>query len=385
VSTGKLPPTNLSGPAAWRANDLAVKPDVWKSTLNALEVAELEHAAQRFLHSTSDIGSMSAAAFALPNLSHRLLKLKQKLLHGNGVELIRGLPIENYSLEFAACIFCGIGAHLGSARSQNAQGHILGHVRDIGARSADSNTRIYQTNERQTFHTDSADVVGLLCWNKAKVGGESLLVSAVSIYNELQARRPDLVPLLFEPIATDRRGEVPEGAKPYVMIPVFSWHHSYLTVFYQRQYIDSAQRFADAPRLTPAHVEALDLFDELANDASLHFRMQLEPGDMQFVYNHSQLHDRTGFEDWAEPQQRRHLLRLWLSLEGDRPLPECFKERYGSIEIGNWQRIPNAQLSTHTCPGIHASIGRYSIFLIGTIVPISIGEQSVPCECCAAF
>jgi hypothetical protein len=35
----------------------------------------------------------------------------------------------------------------------------------------------------------------------------------------------------------------------------------HLTVFYQRQYIDSAQRFSDAMRLTPDHVAALDMFD----------------------------------------------------------------------------------------------------------------------------
>jgi hypothetical protein len=63
--------------------------------------------------------------------------------------------------------------------------------------------------------------------------------------------------------------------------------------------------------------------------------MDLKPGDMQFVYNHTQLHDRTAFVDWPEPARRRHLLRLWLAIPGDRPLPECFRQRYGSIEIGN--------------------------------------------------
>jgi hypothetical protein len=67
----------------------------------------------------------------------------------------------------------------------------------------------------------------------------------------------------------------------------------------------------------------------------MHVRMRLQPGDMQFVYNHAQLHDRTGFVDWDEPENRRHLLRLWLSAPGDRELPKVFEQRYGSIEIGN--------------------------------------------------
>jgi hypothetical protein len=213
--------------------------------------------------------------------------MSQKLLHGIGVEVIRGLPIQSYSLEFAAAIFCGLGAHLGSARSQNAAGHILGHVRDIGADPNDPNARIYQTNARQSFHTDSADVVALMCLQDAKEGGDSLLVSAETIYNEMRATRPDLLSLLFDPIATDRRGEVPEGMKPYMTIPPLSWHDGRLTVFYQRQYIDSAQRFPEAMRLTPEHIEALDYFDELANDPDLHIKMRLIPGDMQFVYNHA--------------------------------------------------------------------------------------------------
>ena len=83
-------------------------------------------------------------------------------------------------------MFYGLGAHLGNARMQNAQGHILGHVRDLNLRSDDPKVRIYQTSERQTFHTDSADVVALLCLNKAKSGGESLLVSAVTVFNEMR-------------------------------------------------------------------------------------------------------------------------------------------------------------------------------------------------------
>ncbi|NNM34760.1 MAG: hypothetical protein HKO53_16915, partial [Gemmatimonadetes bacterium] len=164
---------------------------------------------------------------------------------------------------------------------------------------------------------------------------ESLLVSALTIYNRMREARPDLLALLFEPIATDRRGEVPEGGDPFMTIPVLNWHAGHLTVFYQRQYIESAQRFPAAPRLTEAHMEALDLFDVISNDPELHLRMRLERGDMQFVYNHSQLHDRTDFVDWPELEHRRHLLRLWLSPPGDRELPDCFRQRYGSIEVGN--------------------------------------------------
>ncbi len=330
-----VPNTPITGPASWLGPNMAKAPENWLRQLTLDEVTDLESAASHFLSLDCDIGEISKEDFPLNQFDCYIDALREKLLHGIGVEVLRGLPTDTYTQKFMATVFCGIGAHIGSARSQNAQGHVLGHVRDVGADANAPNSRIYQTSARQTFHTDSADVVGLLCIRGAQEGGKSLLVSAMSIYNKMLDERPDLLPLLFDPIATDRRGEIPEGAKPFMEIPVLNWYEGKLTVFYQRQYIDSAQRFSDAMRLTDKHVEALDLFDSYANDLTLNFAMQLQPGDMQFVYNHSQLHDRTGFLDWPDPKMRRHLFRLWISVAGDRPLPDCFKERYGSIEIGN--------------------------------------------------
>ncbi|NRA15512.1 MAG: TauD/TfdA family dioxygenase [Oceanospirillaceae bacterium] len=331
----QLPDSALKGPSAWLGEEMARHPERWLTHLAKAEIIELENAASKFIKSGKNIGELNRQNFNLATLGPRFAELRESLINGIGFEVIRGLPIKGYDQKMAATIFCGIGAHLGKARSQNAQGDVLGHVRNIGADAEDTHTRIYQTAARQTFHTDSADCVGLLCLKKAKLGGKSLLVSVTSIYNKMRASRPDLLALLCEPIATDRRGEIPEGAKEYFEIPVFNWYQGKLTGMYQRQYIDSAQRFPDAKRLTAAHIEALDYFDQLANDPKLNFGMQLQEGDMQFVYNHALLHDREGFTDWPDAKNRRHLFRLWLSLEGDRALPECFKQRYGSIKIGD--------------------------------------------------
>ena len=333
-SSQSLPPEQHTA-SAWNGPDMAQRKNEWVMQLTAADIAELEAAAKPLLASGQNIATLNPADFPLPGLAPKLAALRNELVLGRGFALLRGLPVAQYDEHMAGAIFYGLGRHLGLPRSQNAKGHMLGHVRDLGLKSNDPNVRIYQTNERQTFHTDSTDVVGLLCLNKAKAGGASLLVSASAIFNEMRVQRPDLLDLLLQPIATDRRGEVPEGMLPYLLIPVFSLYEDFLTVFYQRQYIDSAQRFEDAPRLTPLHVEALDMFDRLANDPKLNLSMELEPGDMQFVYNHALLHDRTGFEDWDDPAQKRHLLRLWLSIPGDRPLPAIFASRYGTIEIGN--------------------------------------------------
>ena len=320
---------------SWLGSELQDRQDLWKTFLSLEEIDDLEQAANNFLSLGIDISEISPDNFPLRIFNKHLSELSIKLLDGIGFEVITGLPVYRYSAEMIAIIFCGIGAYLGDARSQNSDGHLLGHVRDIGANPNDQNTRIYQTSQRQTFHTDSADVVGLLCVNEAKEGGDSLLVSAVTIFNQIVELRPDLVEYLFDPIATDRRGEVPTGELPFLTIPPLSLKNNLLTVFYQRQYIDSAQRFSGVLKLSKKHIEALDLFDSLANNTSLHLSMRLRPGDMQFVYNHAFLHDRTGFVDWTNSSKKRHLLRLWLSMPNDRDLPECFKQRYGSIEVGN--------------------------------------------------
>ena len=333
-----LPP-ELHGPAVWRGPEMTARGD-WIEPLSAAEAAEIEAAVHANAH--ADIAQLRAAHFPLPLLAPRLARIRADVLHGRGFALLRGLPVQRWTLRQSATAFFGIGAHLGPAVSQNAKGHVLGHVQDLGLSADDPNVRIYQTHERQTFHTDSCDIVGLLCLQVAKHGGDSALVSSNTLWNEMRRRAPELAALLLEPIATDRRGEVPPGEKPYFTIPVFNWlvtQHDdqtagHMSAIYQRQYIDSAQRFEDAPRLTPAHVAALDLFDQLANDPALHFLMTLPAGDIQLVHNHTLLHDRTGFTDWPEPERRRHLLRLWLAPSDARPLPPVFAQRYGSVVPG---------------------------------------------------
>ena len=170
----------------------------------------------------------------------------------------------------------------------------------------------------------------------AKAGGLSRIVSSITLYNEMFRRRPDLAAVLFEPFCFDRRGEIPAGKKGWYETPIFHWHADQLSVIYgNRYYIQSAQRFPDAPRLTAQQIEALDLFDALANDPANYLDIEFKPGDIQLIHNHVILHDRTDYEDWSEPERKRHLLRLWLCPPNGRPLPPVFADRYGGTEIGN--------------------------------------------------
>ncbi|HSE30127.1 MAG TPA: TauD/TfdA family dioxygenase [Pyrinomonadaceae bacterium] len=341
--------------SVWYGSELTLRTE-WVVRVSEAEIAEVERAVHKLEQSplslqrrserggnagTADfelaakVASMTGKDVPLSTLGPRLQRLLDEVLNGRGFVLIKGLPVERWTKRQAAIAFLIIGVHLGKLRMQNADGHLLGHVRDLGRSSDDPNTRIYQTRERQTHHTDSCDVVGLLCLKAAKSGGLSSLVSSTTIFNEIRRRRPDLLKVLVEPIETDRRGEVPEGSQPYFTIPVFNYHDGLVSAIYQRQYIESARRFPGVAPLTSQQIEALDLLDQLANDPKLNLMMELEPGDIQLVHNHTILHDRTAFDDYPEPERKRHLLRLWLAPPNARPLPEVYGERFGTITLGD--------------------------------------------------
>ena len=323
------------GPGAWTGRDLAKKQD-WLRHFSAAELAELDAAVRAYAASGRPLADLSPANFPLPRLGPVLKDILAELLEGRGFLLMRGFDVNRYTREEQAIAYMGIGSHFGPFRSMNAKGHLLGHVKDLGLDISDPKVRYYQTNRRLEYHTDSVDIVGLLCLKTAKAGGESFVASSMTVYNEVRRRRPDLLPALFEPFPTDRRGEVPAGMKPWFDMPVFHWHAGKLTCIYVRQYIESAQKlFPEAKRLTAAQREAMDLVDELVNDPEIHLSMAFLPGDMQFLHNHQILHSRNDFENWPEPERHRHLLRLWLAPPAARPLPEVFAPRYGSVTPGN--------------------------------------------------
>ena len=111
--------------------------------------------------------------------------------------------------------------------------------------------------------------------------------------------------------------------------------------------IEKAQAFPEVPRLSAAQREALKMVETLACDDSIRLDMDFRPGDMQFLLNHSILHSRTAYEDRPEPEQRRHLLRLWLSCEDGPALPskasgpqsKTAKGRPGGIELVGVRRV----------------------------------------------
>jgi len=323
----------ITGPSAWAGPEMAWRTD-WLHVFKLAEIAEIEGAVAAVRSRRLSILDIKQADFPLPTLAPVMARIRDDLVDGCGISVMRGLPVDRWSREESAIAYWGLGAHLGDAVSQNPDGHMLGHVKDIGGDFHSLTSRAgYQSHARLPFHTDvGADLVGLLCLHPSKSGGESSVTSAAAVYNAMLERRPDLLRILAAPIHRDRRGEYLAGKAPTYEAPVFCHHAGHMTVTFVRRFIESAPRHPGVPPVTPDLIEAMDLLEALAESDDLRLDMDFRSGDIQWINNLTTFHSRTEYQDWPEPERRRHLLRLWLNLPNGWPLPPSYYERFGSAD-----------------------------------------------------
>lgn len=322
-----VPATPIDTPAAWRGEDMRRQPERWTYPLTAAEVDELRAGQQVAAASGKSMRHMTAADFPLPTLSARIREWRREIRRGRGFVLIRGVPVGEWTEAQSETFFWCLGHHFGIPGAQNPQGDLLGHVRD---QRTGQDVRYYRTNKELAVHTDTADFVGLLCLQKAKAGGLSRIASSVAVFNELLHVKPQLVPRLFEPLYFDTKGEGGVRAFP---IPPCRYSNGELRTFWQSDYYRTVNRFEHVPKMTDALEDLLDAYDGIANSARFHLDMDLQPGDVQLISNHVILHARTAFEDWPEPERRRHLLRLWISIPEPMPLVERIRTAQSFVSV----------------------------------------------------
>ncbi len=327
----------IDTPDAWVGPEIQGDPR-WLHMLSDAEVAEIDAALQAVKAAGTEI-PFAAEDFPLPTFRARLNELMDRVSNGLGVILIRGVPRDRYTDEECGLIYWGISAHIGAPVSQNARGHLLGHVTDEGKTLDDPNARGYQTKNRLDFHCDQlpVDVLGLFCLRGSKSGGTSYLVSAPAVHNVMLAERPDLLDVMYAPFHVDWRGDHPDGAQPWYDIPMLTAHDGRLAArITNRSFMESVSRYSDDLALSDAQREALDVFQEISNREELRLMMDFQPGDMQFINNHTVLHARQAYEDYDDPALKRHLLRVWVALPDGkrRPLAPVLEERYRFVETG---------------------------------------------------
>lgn len=321
VSTRLSP---VTGPAAWRGDQLQHDRS-WIYQLNEAQIAELEAVGRKFVLDDPDLRTVTNDDYPLPVCAEAITRWGFDMDRGRGFVLIRGLHTELYSDALSGAIFYLIGLHLGVPMKQNEMADLIDHVIATSSKTMDDPTALSsRVRDKLVFHSDSSDAVALFCLRPAKEGGASSLVSGAQIYNEILARRPELAPLLHEPFHFDwYRQDHDAPAKTYPS-PIVSVVDGVFSMYAGSTYVFTAQEYPGVPQLTGAQIEVLKLLDEITDEPGVALDMDFQPGDIQWVSNYAVLHSRTAFTDYPEYARRRHLLRLWLKRDNDRPLVEKF-------------------------------------------------------------
>ena len=300
--------------AVWYGKDLAADPS-WRYPLSPAQVDDLHHAMDAVAKRRLSFVSIDRAAFALPNWQPLIVEVRRQVEGGRGFALLRGIPVERYSVADLELLFWGIGTHLGIGVTQTAASELIAHVTDKGPVSGFR--RGFQTNREAKFHIDLADAVGLLCIRQAKSGGQSLLASSATAFTVLRSERPDLLTTLTRVFAWDRREEHGPNEDPVgPVIPIFASYGGHFRCTYNRNFLETVYK-RRGTRMTAVETEALDTLDRIIDREELHLSMDFQPGDIQLVSNETVLHARSAYEDFEAEDRRRHLLRLWWDFDGD--------------------------------------------------------------------
>lgn len=326
----------LSNDLAWMPEDLE-DTDRWIHVLDDAEIADIGRALATAKAAGADFDTLDKKNFPLDAMTETLAETLERLENGLGLSVIRGLPVDRYTKDELRLIYWGIGLHLGTAVTQSSKGDVLGDVRNFGddVTSTSATGRGYMSSEQLGFHTDTCDVVCLFVMRTAKSGGRSMFASAVAIRDKIARTWPFLADVLEQPFYWSWKGQEPEGETlPYYQQPIYSYADGRFSSRYIKTHILSAQEFPDVPRLTQNQIAAMSAIDLLAMDRNYHYSMMFEPGDFQFINNHVTYHSRTGFEDYDEPDRKRHLLRMWLSVPNSRALDPQWTAIYNDPSAG---------------------------------------------------
>ena len=333
--------------SAWKGSEVDYRAEMMHR-FTADEVAEVDAALKAC--GERDIPEITTATFPLPGLGPTMKRLRDGLLDGRGVLLMRGFPRDRYTADEMARVYIGLGAHLGRPLAQSWQGQLLGSVIDIS--DVVEKVRGYNAGGGQHFHIDGSacDIVSLMCLRAAKSGGASRIVSVAALYNWFVEHRPDLLEVLMRgyyhrnhEMDAQHSLQPPQSAG---RIPVFAIRDGRISCVVDTGNLRYAVQMGGA-KLSPTQVEAFDTLQRVARSEEFFLDMNFEEGDIQFLNNRAVMHGRTDYEDHDDVAHRRHMLRLWLHVPEwpRRPAAQMFKTL---ADCEHWQarRTPLMDLPT---------------------------------------
>jgi alpha-ketoglutarate-dependent taurine dioxygenase len=319
--------------AAWSVDDLNANTS-WIFQLDDRARSDLTHAVRTAADPDRALLDYRRDEFDLGSASPVITAALREVRDGTGFAILRGMPREGLTAAEFELLTWAIGLHTGVARPQGKASQFLSAVRDAGTVYRTGKGRGYSSNADLDFHTDSADVVLLTCYNVARSGGMSMVSSSVTAHEVLASEQPELAELLHQPHYFSRQQEQAPDEAPCYPNPIYDTRDGLLFSKWNRNRLRSAQAMEGVPELSAKQHAALDLLDEILRRPSVMYSMYLQPGDMQILNNHVTLHSRTEFEDHDDPALKRCLFRLWLAPPDGVALPESWRPAYRAVDAG---------------------------------------------------
>ena len=320
--------------AGWKVSNLN-QDTSWQFLLDKEAQAYLRNMIKLIFDKDRPIFDYHANEFDLGPALVPIMAAVEMAHHNLGIALLSGLPHDDISENEFELLNWAIGLHIGVARPQGIASQYISQVRDVGTDYRAKTGRGYSSNAKLDFHTDGCDLVTLACYNKAKLGGTSMITSSVSAWQVLCTERPDMAEIAHHSnFYFSRQNEQAEDEGPYYHQPLFDFEDGRIFAKWNRNRLRTAQLIEGVPKLTPEQIEVTDLIDKILSRPEIMLKMYLEPGDFQILNNHVMLHSRTNYVDHTAFEDKRLLSRLWLAPPDSVQLPDSWGAYFRSTESG---------------------------------------------------
>ena len=304
----------------WHGGTL--RADAGRLTLTDGVIDELDAAVDYLRANPLPVLALDLQDFRLEQTRSLATNLRHLLADGPGFALLDRFPLECWNHDEAAAAYWLLSACIGRPVAQSWDGKMVYAVRDKG-KPPGNGVRPDVTKAGQNFHTDNSynhqppSVVGLLCLQPARSGGRSGVISFHWAHAQMRERHPELLERLYQPYYFDRQREHAPNDEMVVRHALFETIRGHLQARLSHRQVVNGHKLAGVP-LDTAGAHALEAFEAILNEPGAGREFDFEPGQLQYVNNLALGHRRSAFEDFAEPERKRYLVRLWLRDHGKR-------------------------------------------------------------------
>ena len=310
-TTGDQQPNSV-----WNAGSLE-KRRSWKHTLPRQVIDEFSAYIDQHPDQPADPRPEVLDGLRMPHLIAFGRRIRGALLRGDGVAWIKGMGSAGFNRAARRLFSLALGASMG--RVMDEYGYLYpGEDRGVDYRKEP--VPVSMTGEATGFHTDSSsidalpDIVGLLCEEPSRAGGESLVTNALNVYQYLRTADRTKLEVLSGDFTRDVVTPGRERSDANLLrnaFPIFSpgLGPKGRTFRYMRYWIEKGHEQVNKP-LTPEQTGAMDLLDHLLTSPENCVRLRLEEGDMLLTNNRSVAHARERYVD--TPGNTRRLQRIWI-------------------------------------------------------------------------